>query len=281
MDRITKTDRQKARKEEDKTFTSVIIKRNDEATRHPDDTLEIAMHEGLEQVDRTNFSLFLSSFAAGLILGFVAMLVALAFQLPIENSLLSRVAVACVYPLGFIICILSGSQLFTEHTATVFYPFLDKKIDFKMLVIVWAVIIAGNIAGTFCSSFLIYHADYIIEGKEGFLGVYNHLIHFSFFEVLYSAILAGWLMAQGGWLVLSTTTTSIKVICIYIVTFIIGIGGFHHSIAGSAEIFMGIFHSSVPEFQSGIKFILASLAGNLVGGSLFVAILNYSHIRKA
>lgn len=276
-----KTDREKRRKKEDRLYTSVIIKRNDDATRHPDDTLEIAMHEGLEQVDRTNFSLFLSSLAAGLILGFAAMLVALASQMPIEHVMLKRLVVATAYPLGFIICILSGNQLFTEHTATAFYPFLDKKISFIHLLDVWAVIIAGNITGALGSALLLYNAEFVIQAHTGIVEIYQHLIHFSFLEVFYSAILAGWLMAQGGWLVLSTTPTSIKVICIFIVTFIIGIGGFHHSIAGAAEIFLGFLHTENPDYMKGIYFIIAALLGNLAGGSTFVAILNYSHIRKA
>ncbi len=274
------TDREIVKELEDEKYTSVIIKRNDFANRHPNDTLELAIEEGLEQYDRTNFSLFMSSIAAGLILGFTAMLVAIAHTASFEVPILNRLIVACLYPLGFIICILSGTQLFTEHTATAFYPFLDKKFKLKSLLVLWGIIILGNIVGTFISSIMLYHADYIIHGKEGFLITYNHLLEFDFFQVFYSAILAGWLMAQGGWLVLSTTLNLIKVVCIFIVTFIIGFAGFHHSIAGSAEIFSGLLFSSDPEYLKSVVFIVAALAGNLVGGIIFVALLNYSHIKR-
>lgn len=274
------TYREKERGKEDEVYTSVIIKRNDESTRHPNDTLEIAIEEGFEQAKRTNVSLFLSSLAAGLILGFVAMLVALAYQLPIENIVLQKLAMAIVYPLGFIVCIMSGTQLFTEHTATAVYPFLDKRIKLKALVIIWAVVILGNLLGTLVSSLMLYKADFIIGASDGYKGIYHHLLEFKFTEVLYSGILAGWLMAQGGWLVMCTSPTTIKALCIYIVTFIIGIGGFHHSIAGSAEIFSGLLHVSNPEYFESIRFILAALIGNTIGGSVFVALLNYSHIKK-
>jgi formate/nitrite transporter FocA (FNT family) len=95
-----------------------------------------------------------------------------------------------------------------------------------------------------------------------------------------SAILAGWLMALGAWLILATPPTVSQIVSIYIVTFLIGVGGLHHSIAGSVEMFTALLMSD--EFtlgQSG-RFIGLALFGNLIGGSLFVAVLNYAHIRE-
>lgn len=277
-----KTGRAKSREKEDEKFIPVIIKRNDEAVRHPDDVLEKVIHEGLEQHKRSNFSLLLSSISAGLILGFAAMSVSLASQIfgPESPVLYDRLAMALVYPLGFIVCVMSGTQLFTEHTATAVYPVLEKKASLSSLIRLWGVVLAGNLIGTLVSSILISSADNVIVARAGILEVSSHLIHFSFSEVFISAILAGWLMAQGGWLILATPPASSQIICIYIVTFIIGLGGLHHSIAGSAEIFGGLFMSEQPEYYRSFLTILSAILGNLVGGSFFVAILNYAHIRK-
>ena len=48
---------------------------------------------------------------------------------------------AIVYPLGFIICIMSGTQLFTEHTATAVYPVLAGKADVKKLFRLWLLLL--------------------------------------------------------------------------------------------------------------------------------------------
>lgn len=79
--------------------------------------MERAIEEGSEQHRRSSLSLFLSAIAAGLILGFAGMCVALVTIIfPAENNaMLNRLATAFVYPFGFIICIMSGTQLFTEH----------------------------------------------------------------------------------------------------------------------------------------------------------------------
>jgi hypothetical protein len=54
----THTDRGIERREEDSDFVPVIVKRNDEALRHPDDILEKAIEEGVEQQNRAFFPFF-------------------------------------------------------------------------------------------------------------------------------------------------------------------------------------------------------------------------------
>lgn len=277
-----KTRRGKERDFEDESFIPVIIKRNDESTRHPDDTLEHAIHDGLTQHKRKSSSLFLSSVAAGLILGFAGMCVALITQLfPASEGILSnRLATALVYPLGFIICIISGTQLFTEQTATAVYPVLDKKVRFKSLVRILVIVLLGNLLGTFASSILLFLADDVIGASQGFIEIKDHLIHYNFFQIFISAILAGWLMAQGGWLIVATPRGISQITSIFVVTFIIGLGGLHHSIVGSAEVFTGLLHSENADLASSFKFIASAILGNFIGGSFFVAILNYGHIKK-
>lgn len=73
---ITESLRQEERKAEDKDYIPVINKRTDEKRRHPDDALQNAIDEGLEQLNRPTLSLILSAIAAGLIVGFSAMAVA-------------------------------------------------------------------------------------------------------------------------------------------------------------------------------------------------------------
>ena len=277
-----KTEREVERKEEDEDFTSVIVKRTDEALRHPDDILQNAIDEGLEQLKRPALSLFLSALAAGLILGFSAMSVAVveSQSLTWVASEATRFATALVYPLGFVLCIMSGTQLFTEHTATAVYPVLDRKSDFKSLLRLWLVIIAGNMLGAIISAGFLTATDSVIGARTGYITIGHHLVSFPSGSLFLSALLAGWLMALGAWLVMATQPTLSQMASIYIVTFIIGFGGLHHSIAGAVEMFTAFLISTEFSLQQVARFLVLAILGNLVGGSIFVAILNYGHIRK-
>ncbi|WP_199610358.1 formate/nitrite transporter family protein [Flocculibacter collagenilyticus] len=271
------------RKQEDRAYVPVIVKRTDETFRHPDDILETAIHEGLEQHARPLVSLFLSAIAAGMILCFTVMAVAVVSQFAseFENPWLERLTIALFYPLGFVLCILSRTQLFTEHTATAVYPVLDEKSDFKGLIMLWLTVIAGNLVGGLISAQLLILADPVIQAEAGYIMIAKHLVHFDSVPLILSAVLAGWLMALGAWIVLSTHSTLSQIVSIYIVTFLIGIGGLHHSIAGSIEMIVGYLISDEFTLVQAVSFIGHALLGNMIGGSLFVAVLNYGHIRHS
>jgi formate/nitrite transporter FocA (FNT family) len=276
------TERMKERSAEDESYVPVIIKRTDEKRRHPDDTLETAIEEGLEQIDRPVLSLALSSIAAGLIVGFSAMAVAVitASLNDKVDPMLIRIATAFVYPLGFVICVMSGAQLFTEHTATAVYPVLDQKASISQLFRLWSIVILGNMTGAIISATLHTSASEVVHSNEGYIIIGHHLVKFSTTALLISALLAGWLMALGAWLAVSSPRIGSQIVCIYIVTFLIGIGGLHHSIAGSVEMFAAMMVSSEFTINQAARFIGVALLGNLMGGSLFVALLNYAHIRQ-
>lgn len=276
------TERGQKRKQENSEFVSVIVKRTDETFRHPDDILEKAIGEGMEQIARPRASLFLSAVAAGMILCFTVLAVAVMSSLVANtDSQFSRLIVAAAYPLGFVLCILSRTQLFTEHTATAVYPVLDNKADVKGLLRLWFIVICGNLTGGLVSAGLLVFSEPVIHAGIGYDLLAQHLIGFSIPTLFVSAILAGWLMALGAWIVLATHSTLSQIVSIYIVTFIIGLGGFHHSIAGSIELFAAYFSSDNISFMQLPPVIATVLLGNMVGGSVFVAVLNYGHIRHS
>jgi formate/nitrite transporter FocA (FNT family) len=279
---VADTERKRERFSEDEEYVPVIIKRTDEKRRHPDDTLETAIDEGLEQINRSTTSLALSSIAAGLIVGFSPMAVAVvttAFQGQ-TSPLMIRVATALVYPLGFVICIMSGAQLYTEHTATAVYPVLDRRATLRQLLRLWAIVIAGNLAGAGLGGLIHTAVADVVQAREGYIAMGHHMVKFASAPLLISAVLAGWLMALGAWLAVSSPRMGSQMMCVYVVTFLIGIGGLHHSIAGSAEIFTAFFMSGEIAALQIVRVVSLALIGNLLGGSFFVALLNYAHIRR-
>jgi len=54
-----------------------------------------------------------------------------------------------------------------------------------------------------------------------------------------------------------------------------------HSIAGSVEMFAALLLGDQFTVYQTVRFVSLALAGNLIGGSVFVALLNYMHIRES
>jgi len=277
------TERGFRRWEEDERFVPVIIKRTDEARRHPDDVLSIAIEKGAEQLTRTPVSLLLSALTAGLILGFTPMGVAITYEIAegLQIPLAGRLAAAFVYPLGFVFCIMSGAELFTEHTAMAVYPVLDRRVGVRRLLRLWGLVLAGNLIGALLTASLLSIVGDIIANEASIIEVGRKAMAPDALPMLVSAVLAGWLMALGSWLVLTTPPTMAQIVCIYMVTFTIGLGGLHHSIAGAAEVFASLLISDDQGLARTLWFIVLTSVGNLTGGTVFVALLNYAHIRAS
>lgn len=278
--KLTQRGRERAR--EDEVYHSVIVKRVDTARRHPDDILEHAIEEGVEQLQRPRSSLFLSAIAGGVMVSFSALAVAVMTQATMGMAApMQRLLQGLVYPLGFIICIMASTELFTEHTATAVYPVLDRRSGLRALVGLWAVVLAGNLLGALGGAGMLTLADGVVGAREGYLQLADHVAHAPTGPMFASSVLAGSLMALGAWLIYATRPGPSQLALVFSVTFLIGVGGLHHSIAGSAELFAGVWLGGGYTPLTVLRAIGIAALGNLVGGSVLVAILNYGHVRES
>ncbi len=92
-----------------------------------------------------------------------------------------------------------------------------------------------------------------------------------------SAVLAGWLMGLLSWLVTAGKDTTSKIFIIVMVTATIGLAGLHHSIVGSVEVAAGLFAGQGISPASALLFLAVAIAGNAIGGVVFVAVIKYGH----
>lgn len=271
--------REQERIKEDSVYHSVVIKRFDNWMHHPSDTLSDIIKESVEEFKKPNLSLFLSAFAGGLIVSFSVLCVGVS-----EASLLSEqvhsIVPAFLYPLGFIICILSRTQLFTEQTATAIYSFRSKKISLIELLKFWALIIFGNLTGTMIMGLILFVSEPVINAEAGYLAMARKFTTPEPGIVFFSALLAGMLMAQGSWLIHSLRDGMSQIFAIYGVVLIIGLGKLHHSIVGSTEIVLATcFDLQNFPLQKSIAVLSVVLLGNCIGGVVFVALINFARLR--
>jgi formate/nitrite transporter FocA (FNT family) len=235
--------------------------------------------EGMETYEHNKTKVLLGSFTAGLELGFSYLLIAMVYTL-----LAGRIppeyipyAAAFVYPVGFIMVVMGRSILFTEQTSLLFLPVLHGKRQLKELAVLWATVIFGNLLGGIAIALIyVWVGTHIgIIDEEALKNIALHVIDFSYYTIFASAVLAGWLMALLSWLVTSSTDSISRIFMVYMITFIVGFAGLHHSIVGNIEVFTGLITSSQIKFLDYLGFQVTALFGNALGGVFFVALLRY------
>jgi formate/nitrite transporter FocA (FNT family) len=77
------------------------------------------------------------------------------------------------------------------------------------------------------------------------------------------------------WLLNSTTNSITRIFLIFIVTGVIGFGGFHHSIVGNIEVFGAYLYSDAITLLDYLWFLVLALLGNAIGGAIVVGLFKY------
>ena len=259
----------------------------DEALTKPKDVHEILQQltdEGEKQHKRSNSSLLLSAFGAGLEISFSLFLMGVIFTMlhgKVSGSGMQLLLGIC-YPLGFLFVILGKSEFFTEHTTVAVLPVLAKSVGLSSLFRIWSIVLIGNLIGLFIFSCILSTLPVSMEiiKPEAFENIALKVIKFKWYNIAGSAILAGWLMGLLGWLITSATDTISRIFIIILVTFVIGATGLHHSVIGAAEVLTGMLSSPKVHLSDFLRFMVLAVPGNIIGGALFVAVLKKSHTKQ-
>jgi formate/nitrite transporter FocA (FNT family) len=239
---------------------------------------EIIREEGESELKRTSIALALSSLAAGLSMGFSFLTEAL-LQAATPKGVSQHAIASFGYTIGFILVVLARQQLFTESTLTAVLPVLTRR-DFKTLLAaarLWAIVLTTNLIGTWIFAALIHHTSLFSGDVDQALeDIAQQAITSDFFLTLVRAFFAGWLIALMVWILPSAQ--SARLLTILLVTYVVALARLSHVVAGSSEAAYAVFSGSATIGQYFGQFLLPTLVGNIIGGTLMVTVLNHGSI---
>ncbi len=233
--------------------------------------------EGERELQRGAFALACSALAAGLSMGFS--LVGrgeLHYYLP--SAAWRPLVESFGYSLGFLIVVLGRQQLFTENTLTVILPLLAhfNFSTFARVARLWGIVLAGNLVGAFLFATLIGHTLIFPPGiRAVFLTISQEALAGGFGLLVLRGILAGWLIALMVWLL--PAAASARFHTIVFLTYIIGVAAFAHIIVDAVSSFYLVNLGKI-SILAALGYLFPILIGNIIGGTLLVAVLNYGQI---
>jgi formate/nitrite transporter FocA (FNT family) len=246
---------------------------------------QILLHEILEGravLERSAGGLFVSALSAGLDIGFSLFLMAVMMtrlQGESFSPTMAKLLIAIAYAVGFIFVVLGRSELFTEQTTLAVLPVLNRKASLAALVLAWAVVYVANLIGAavFAALAVVIGPMHGVIERPVFGEIALSLVAHSALSLFLGAVLAGWLMGLMSWLVAASRDTISQVVLVGIIATVIGFATLPHVIAGSVEVLAGVFSGQGVTAQDFGHFLLWSTLGNALGGSVFVALIKYSH----
>jgi formate/nitrite transporter FocA (FNT family) len=241
---------------------------------------EAVRHLGEQEMARPATSLWWSGVAAGLSISF-SLLAQAVLRQHLPDAPWRELVTALGYPVGFLIVVLGGQQLFTETTITVVLPVMAQPgwRSLGRAGRMWGIVLGANLAGTLLAALFCIFTPVIPDAvRTQMLDISREAMGYGPLEMGLRAVTAGYLMAAMVWLIPAAGAAKFQVVAF--MTYLIGVGGFSHIVAGGMEAFMLLVHGEMGAGRLIGGFMLPALAGNIVGGTVLFALISHAQVMK-
>lgn len=270
-------------------------------TRTPLETYDYVKEVGVKKSGKTVKQTLANSILAGIFIALAGFTAAMASH-GIGNFGLAKLVSGLIFPVGIILVVICGAELFTgNHLMSV--AFFEKKINGKHLAKNWTLVFIGNFIGILIMGLILYGTG-LLESNDGLLGAYAVKVaykkaHLTMLQAFTRGILCNILVCIAVWGSYSARSTSGKFLMLHLPVMAFIIGGFEHSIANMYYFIMGLLAKMSPAFVEAshlttemvnminlpnifMNLVVVTL-GNIVGGALVVGGLYYlsNHKKQA
>lgn len=244
------------------------------------------------KVNKPHYKAFLLSIMAGVFigLGFVYCIIA-----NVEGA--GKIVGGLVFSLGLLLTIILGADLFTSTTMTVI-SVASKKVTLGQMLANWGVVYFGNFIGALILVGLIIMSGHPFDygGKIGlyYISVANHKLEHTFIEAIGLGIMCNIMVCLAVWMSFSASNLTDNMIAVLFPVGLFISAGFEHSVANMFMIPAAIYTLmlSTPEMINSlidveilqksltwsnffIKNLLPVTVGNILGGSIFIALYQW------
>jgi formate/nitrite transporter FocA (FNT family) len=239
---------------------------------------EAIRRQGDEELNRAPQALAWSGLAAGFSMGMSLVMEGI-LQAHLPDTPWRQLIVRLGYPAGFLMVIGGRQQLFTENTLSPIIPLLERRTlaTLRKVITLWAVVLAANIFGAHVIAWVLSNTSaFPSEVQHAFDQIAHEALGAGFWTVMLRGVFAGWLIALMVWILASLDNARLPVILI--MTYMIGLGGFSHIIAGSVDVLFLVWNGSISWWQYAGGYATPALLGNMMGGIALVAALNHAQV---
>ena len=240
---------------------------------------EAIREQGETELRRPVLALTWSGLAAGLSMGF-SMISQGLLQSHLPDAPWRPLITNLGYSVGFLVVILGRQQLFTENTLTVILPLLARRDGATLLGVgrLWSIVLIANLMGALAIAWVIGNTSIFTPDVRGaFSMIGAAALSGGPSTIFLRGIFAGWLIALTVWMLPAAEGS--RPVIIIAMTYLVGLGGFAHVIAGSVEVLYVVATSGAVTWIEYFRdFLLPALGGNIVGGVSLVALFNHAQV---
>lgn len=192
------------------------------------------------------------------------------------NPGITKFLFGATFPLGLILVVVVGAELFTGNNAYFVPNVLTKKQRVSAVLKNWGLVYVGNFIGAILVAYFITHLTHIVSDspfKESVFSIAEGKTSHTFLVTFLKGIAANWLVCLAVWQGMAAKDTTGKIFAIWLPVMAFVTMGFEHSIANMYFIPLAIFEGANITWNTFIvNNLIPATLGNIVGGVLFVGL---------
>lgn len=202
-----------------------------------------------------------------------------------DNPALQKLVSGATFPLGLILVVVLGAELFTGNNALLIPAYMNRRATVGEVIRNWTVVYLGNFVGAVGFTWLF--VDYVgladaDPWNSAIIGIGRAKVAMDWGVVLVKGIGANWCVCLAVWLALSGRTLIDKMAgCWFPVMAFVALG-YEHSIANMFYIPLAMMQGAdIGLWQAVRDNLIPATIGNIIGGALFVGCVHaWLHLRK-
>lgn len=202
-----------------------------------------------------------------------------------ENPALQKLLSGATFPIGLILVVVLGAELFTGNNAVLIPSLVKRHHSLGTVLRNWVLVYGGNLVGALLFTYFMVYACGLTAADpwhSAVVRIAEAKVSMSWATVFFKGIGANWCVCLAVWLALSGKTLLEKVVGCWIPVAAFVALGYEHCIANMFFIPLGMLEgANVGIMQSITANFIPSTLGNIAGGALLVgAVHSYLHFKK-
>jgi formate transporter len=228
-------------------------------------------------------SLVMLGILAGAFIGLGALYSVIVFADPALGLAVKRVLGGLVFSLGLILVVVAGAELFTGNNLLAM-AWAHGMVSTRDLLRNWVIVCATNFVGAAGLALLVFLSGHADAYARTYLEIAAAKSALPFWSAFFRGVLCNVLVCMAVWMTLAGRSVTDKVLAVLFPVSAFVAAGFEHSIANMYLFPLATLLQLAQGAPLDVSWLWTNLApviaGNLVGGSVLVALVYYVIYRR-
>lgn len=195
-------------------------------------------------------------------------------EITAQSPALQRLLSGSMFPIGLILVVVLGAELFTGNNALLIPAFMQRRYSAWAVVKNWILVYIGNFAGALAFTYIMVYCAGLTAPDpwhSAIIRVAEAKVSMPWLTVFIKAIGANWCVCLAVWLALSGHTMLEKMAGCWLPVMAFVALGYEHSIANMFFIPCGMMEGAdvtITDFT--VRNLVPATLGNIAGGALLV-----------